>query len=247
MSAKSTSTALTALFVQRTVRVGKHHDNKGHGLYLVVPPAGSKRWEQRITVRGRRRTLSLGRFPDVSLQEARKRALRNFLLVFDGVDPLVHKLAQNRRVPTFAEAIEEVIALRRSTWTAPQMEQRWRRSLDIHVRPKLGHLLVSEIHTADVLKLLKSLRERLPKSVPRVRQQISAVLSWAVGLGYRTDDPCGAALDALMPEKAPASENHPALPFGQVSAALDRVRGSDSLDWSAASLGVHCAYCCSDQ
>ena len=107
------------------------------------------------------------------------------------------------------------------------MEQRWRRSLDIHVRPKLGHLLVSEIHTADVLKLLKSLRERLPKSVPRVRQQISAVLSWAVGLGYRTDDPCGAALDALMPEKAPASENHLALPFGQVSAALDRVRGSD--------------------
>ena len=170
---------LSAMGVHKCVRPGRYHDNKGHGLYLVVTPKRNKRWEQRITFGGRRRTLGLGRCPDVSLSLARQRALRNVLLAADGVDPLVHKRAQNRRVPTFTEAMEEVIALRRTDWTAPRMEQRWRRSLEIHVCPKLGHLLVSDIQTVDVVGVLKSLRERLPKSVPRVRQQISAVLAWA--------------------------------------------------------------------
>ena len=77
--------ALTALFVHKTGRVGKHYDNRGHGLYLSVSDTGSKRWEQRITFNSRCRNLGLGRYPDVSLREARKRALRNRQLV--GVDP----------------------------------------------------------------------------------------------------------------------------------------------------------------
>ena len=182
MGAKSTK-CLSGLRVQKTARAGKHHDNRGHGLYLLVSTDGRKRWEQRITVGGRRRTLGLGRYPDVSLCDARQRALRNYLLVYDGVDPLVHKREQKRSVPTFAEAVEQVIELRRSDWSSSQMEKQWRRSLECHVFLTLGHLLVSEIQTQDVVKVLKGVRERLPKSVPRVRQQISVVLSWAVGLG----------------------------------------------------------------
>ena len=96
---------LCAMGVHRTIRAGKHYDNKGHGLYLVVTPDGRKRWEQRITACGRRRTLGLGRYPDVSLSDARKRASRNCLLAFDGIDPIVHKRAQHRRVPTFVTRV----------------------------------------------------------------------------------------------------------------------------------------------
>ena len=219
--------SLSALSVHRATRPARYYDNRGHGLYLLVTRESTKRWEQRITSGSRRRTLGLGRYPDVSLALARERALRNVLLVANGVDPLVHKRAQNRRVPTFAEGAEEVIALRRSTWTAPRMEQRWRRSLEIHVYPRLGHLLVSEIETVDVVAVLKGLSERLPKSVPRVRQMISVVLSWAVGSGYRTHDPCGAALAAMLPDRTPESEHHDALPYAQVPDALAHVRVTD--------------------
>ena len=68
--------ALTALFVHKTRRVGKHYDNRGHGLYLCVSDTGSKRWEQRITLDTRCRYLGLGRYPDVSLREARKAVAR---------------------------------------------------------------------------------------------------------------------------------------------------------------------------
>ena len=223
MGAKSTK-CLNAMYVQKTRVVGNHHDNKGQGLYLVVTPAGRKRWEQRITACGRRRTLGLGRYPDVSLRDARNRASRNCLLAFDGIDPIVHKRAQHRRVPTFAEAADGAISDRRDIWSTPLMEQRWRRSLERHVYPSLGHLLVSDIHTQDVAKVLKRLKKRLPKSVVRVRQQISVVLAWALGSGFRTDNPCGSALDAVMKLKPTKSGYHQALPHDQVSDALARVR-----------------------
>ena len=226
MGAKSRH-CLNGLRVHKTVRAGKYHDNKGHGLYLVVTPDGRKRWEQRITACGRRRTLGLGRYPHVSLSDARKRASRNCLLAFDGIDPIVHKRAQHRRVPTFAEAADGAISDRRKKWTNPQMEQRWRRSLERHVCPSLGHLLVSDIHTQDVAKVLKRLNKRLPKSVVRVRQQISVVLAWAVGSGFRTDNPCGSALDAVLQLDPTKSGYHQALPHDQVSDALVRVRVAD--------------------
>ena len=222
-----TKKGLSALFVQRITRAGKYHDNKGHGLYLMVTPDGRKRWEQRITACGRRRTLGLGRYPDVSLSDARKRALRNCLLAFDGVDPIAHKRLQHRRVPTFAEAADGAISDRRKKWTNPQMEQRWRRSLERHVCPSLGHLLVSDIDTQVVAAVLSRLHERLPKSVVRVRQQISVVLAWAVGSGFRTDNPCGPALDAVLQLEPTKSGYHQALPHGQVSDALVRARVAD--------------------
>ena len=166
----------------------------------------------------------------ISRREPQRRPPARLALLpapLDGVDPLVHKRAQHRRMPTFAEAADEAISDRRDKWSTPQMEQRWRRSLARHVCPTLGHLLVSDVNTKDVATVLKRLHERLPKSVVRVRQQISVVLAWAVGSGYRTDNPCGSALDAVMPLALPESDSHAALPYDQVLDALVRVRTSD--------------------
>ena len=220
---------LTALFVHKTRRVGKHSDNRGHGLYLYVSGTGSKRWEQRITLDTRCRYLGLGRYPDVSLREARKRALRNRMLVDDGTDPYVHKHAQGHRVvPTFAEAVEHVIRLRRGKWTGEKTEQRWRRALELYVFPTLGTFRVSDIETHHVGTVLEAVAKRAPTSVSQVRQQIAAVTAWAVGQGYRQYDPCGSALAAVTPSHFVSDENHRALPYAQVSEALAIVRGCDA-------------------
>ena len=219
---------LTNFYIRNAEVPGRYYDFKGHGLCLVVSPEGNKRWTQRVTLLcGTRREPGLGRYPDVSLKAARLQALENHLKVARGEDPVELKRTQRRHVPTFAEAVEEVLELRRPDWSDPKVEQRWRRCLERHAYPALRHRSVSEIHTRDVVRVLVKLRQRFPKLVPRVRQQISAVLSWAVGMGYRTDDPCGAALDALMPGKPPPSDYHPALPYAQVPAALARARASE--------------------
>ena len=226
---------LTALFVHKTRRVGKHYDNRRHGLYLCVSDTGSKRWEQRITFNSRCRNLGLGRYPDVSLREARKRASRNRQLVDDGIDPYVHKRGHGRRVvPSFAEAVEHVIRLRRGKWTGEKTEQRWRRAFELYVFPRLGTFRVSDIETHHVGTVLEAVAERTPTSVSRVRQQIAAVTAWAVGQGYRPYDPCGSALDAVTPPDTVSDENHPALPYADVSEALAIVRGCDA--WTGTKL-----------
>ena len=52
---------LTALSVKKINTPGKYGD--GHGLYLIVDSSGAKRWEQRLTVQGRRNGKRL--LPDI--------------------------------------------------------------------------------------------------------------------------------------------------------------------------------------
>ena len=58
---------LSALFVKKTNKSGKYSD--GLGLYLIVEPTGSKRWEQRLTIRGKRCDLGLGSTKLVTLKK----------------------------------------------------------------------------------------------------------------------------------------------------------------------------------
>ncbi len=43
------------------------------GLFLEVPPTGSKRWRLRFSFQGKPGLISLGTYPEISLREARDR------------------------------------------------------------------------------------------------------------------------------------------------------------------------------
>ena len=43
------------------------------GLYLLLNPDGSRWWRLDYTIHGRRKTISLGTYPDVTLRLARER------------------------------------------------------------------------------------------------------------------------------------------------------------------------------
>ena len=217
---------LDTMFVSTRRDPGKYYDGRGHGLYLCVARTGAKRWEQRITVNGgRRRHLGLGRYPDVSLKQARQRAQRNHELVWEGEDPLVHKRRVRRPVPTFAEASEAMIALRRPTWTSPNRERDLRRTLEKHVHPRLGTLRVTDIEAPQILDVLHAVRDRAPKSVARVRQLVIATLSWALGQGHRVSVPPASALE--VPTDA-SVEHHKALEHAHLPAAAAVVGDCDA-------------------
>ena len=97
--------ALSAAFV-RTAKPGYYCD--GNGLYLRVDRSGARRWEQRLRIQGRNRTLGLGGCQLVSLAEAREKAFTNRKIARSGGDPRAerHKV---RDMPTFAEAAARVL------------------------------------------------------------------------------------------------------------------------------------------
>ena len=199
----------------------------GNGLYLVVTPsggAGGKSWVQRIAIDGVQRELGLGSVREVSLREARARALENRRIARRGGDPS----RRVPRMPTFAQAFDAVIALRRPAWKDPTvMEARWRASMERYALDRLGELPVGAVATADLLDVLAPLWGSLDEA-RRLKQRMGLVMQWAVAQGYRCDNPAGEVLAAALPPVGRRTTPRAALPYADVPAALATVRASDA-------------------
>ena len=59
----------------------------GGGMYLLLKPDGSRYWRLDYRFAGKRKTLALGVYPEVSLDEARKQRSAAKSLLADGLDP----------------------------------------------------------------------------------------------------------------------------------------------------------------
>ena len=70
---------------------------------MIVEPTGSKRWEQRLTIRGKRCDLGLGSTKLVTLEEARPTAQSNKKTAKDGGDPRQLKKLQDGERLSFYE------------------------------------------------------------------------------------------------------------------------------------------------
>ena len=179
---------------------------------------------QRLAVNGRPRDIGLGSLRDVSLKEARAQALENRRVARRGGDPT----RRDPRMPTFAEAFDAAVALRRPAWKDPDaMEARWRRSMERHAMDLLGPKPVGAVTTADVLAVLEPVWATL-REAPRLRQRIGLAMQWAVAQGHRTDNPAGEALTAALPRASRDATPRRALHHSEVAAALATVRASDA-------------------
>lgn len=63
----------------------------GGGLYLFVSPFGGKSWRYDYRVNGKRETLTIGKFPEVSLEDARNSHAEARTAVVLGISPTQEK------------------------------------------------------------------------------------------------------------------------------------------------------------
>ena len=59
----------------------------GGGLYLHITPAGGKLWKLDYAIDGKRKTLSIGKYPSISLAEARAAADHARKMKAQGIAP----------------------------------------------------------------------------------------------------------------------------------------------------------------
>ena len=211
------------LTAAKAARPGKHHD--GHGLFLVVTKAGAKRWTQRYTVDGRRREAGLGKFPDLSLAEARKMGAQVRTAVATGGDPIAER--QRAKAPTFREAAEKVFDLNRRQWT-PRHQKWWWSSMETNVFPMIGHIPVDQIRRADVLAVVEPIWAVKHETARKVRGRIRAVLGWATAHEYLEFNPAGDAIDGALPKSPVPVRHHPSLPYDELAEAVDVVRDTEA-------------------
>jgi len=87
LSRKLTDMRLRRLKSRRIVR--KISD--GGGLYVLVAPTGGRYWRYNYRFDGKQKTIALGIYPDVSLDQARARHQAARRLLAAGVDPARRK------------------------------------------------------------------------------------------------------------------------------------------------------------
>ncbi|MFT3793033.1 MAG: integrase arm-type DNA-binding domain-containing protein [Rudaea sp.] len=170
------------------------------GMFMLVQPSGAKWW--RFTYRrpgtGKRNTLSLGTFPDVSLKRAREKRDEARALLADGIDPGERRKAEAEAgEDTFEAVAEDWLALKARDWTQNNyVKERIR--LFKHAVPWIGHMPIKDIGVSHVRSILdRVIKHGNIDTARRVRQTMSCVFRYAIAHERATNDPAHALVDFL--------------------------------------------------
>jgi integrase len=226
------SIKVTAKQVESLIKnnvIGRH--SVGEGVYLNIKPEGSISWIFRYQLDGRRRNMGLGAYhrSSFTLADARRKAdqLRNSLS--NNVDPIAHRqkvrvkaeVERQKQSNTFQTCAEAFIDSKKAGWKNAKHHQQWVNTLTTYAFPVIGKTPVSEIETAQVLKILKPIWTTKTETATRVRTRIELVLDYAEALKLRSgSNPARwrGHLATILPNAAKIRkiEHHPALPYDEL-------------------------------
>lgn len=200
------------------------------GLLLQITPTGARSWILRTLIAGKRRSLGLGAYPDVTLAQARERAREAKDKAWNNIDPIEEKKAAQaalraaaHRGLTFADAFEKYSEAKLSELGSDADRVRWRSSIQRYVLPEIGDMLVGDLTVQDMLRVLSPVWESKTDTATRVRARIEAILAWATVAGHRTgDNPARWKhnLDMMLPKpsKVAKGDNQPTVALDEVAA-----------------------------
>jgi integrase len=172
----------------------------GGGLYLEVAPSGGRWWRYKYRHMGREKRISLGTYPDTSLQLARQKHADARRLLANGKDPSEERqAAKAANADTFAGIAAEWQQQRRgkitdSTWGKVQ----WL-LVDL-LGPHIGSKPIAQLKPADVLRALRRIEASgKHETAHRARQVVGQVCRFAVATGRSESEPTAALRGALVP------------------------------------------------
>jgi hypothetical protein len=181
------------LSYQRVLKLkeaGKYED--GGGLRLVVDRQLNKRWVLRLTIKGKRRELGLGSFPETSLEAARHKAAELRSQAAEGVDQRAIETKERRaRGVSFEEAFWTYFEVKQHTLSNAKHLKQWPSTMKAYVFPVIGKMPVNEVAAGDIISLLQPIWYEKAETARRVLQRLEAVFKSAIVRGFREKaSPC---------------------------------------------------------
>jgi integrase len=164
------------------------------GLHLSVYQNGSKLWQLRYRCEGKEKTASLGKYPDVSLAEARNKRDQMRKQIANGIDPVQAKRATKEANKLAQVNSFEAVA---RTWFAGWKTGRSQRHAEYVIRrleadvfPVIGSRPVSEIQAPELVKMMKAIQNRGALDIAkRCFQMTGQVFRYAIAHGIAQRNP----------------------------------------------------------
>jgi integrase len=173
----------------------------GKGLYLEITTAGSKIWRIKYRHAGKEKRLSLGKYPEISLKDARESLAEKRSLLAKGVDPSAERKATKAAPSASFEAVaREWVAGQSGTW-APGHTERVLSLLENDIFPHLGKRSTGDITAPELLTVVRRVERRVLERAHRALGTCGQVFRYAVATGRAERNPAADLKGALPPFK----------------------------------------------
>jgi len=164
------------------------------GLHLLITPTGGKLWRWKYRFEGAEKLMAFGRYPEVSLSDARERRDMARRKLASGIDPMAERMARKTAVIVATEHTFEKIAGRwLEHWNGNKSARHvstTRNRLRVNVYPVLGSRPVAEIEPMELVELAKRIEARGASDMAkRILQIVGMVLRYAVAHGFSKRNP----------------------------------------------------------
>lgn len=183
-------------------RPDKYSD--GNNLRLWVRSTGSKVWVCDYKYADKRQSLTIGKYPSMSLADARQRNQQIKDLIGQGINPKQEK--KRLQSDTDGTKTFDAIAQRwhddRKSHIAPTTYSRDYSQYQRDIKPTIGHLNIDEITAPDILAIGKAVEARGATDMARrAIRQTGQIFKQAIREGLITHNPANDLTEALQPHK----------------------------------------------
>ncbi|MGP5009983.1 tyrosine-type recombinase/integrase [Psychrobacter glacincola] len=183
-------------------RPDKYSD--GNNLRLWVRSTGSKVWVCDYKYADKRQSLTIGKYPAMSLADARQRNQQIKDLIAQGINPKQDKKrlqADTDGTKTF-DALAQRWHKDRKPHIAPTTHSRDYSQYQRDIKPTIGHLNIDEITAPDILAIGKAVEARGATDMARrAIRQTGQIFKQAIREGLITHNPANDLTEALQPHK----------------------------------------------
>lgn len=185
-----------------------------NGLYLYVPVTGKKVWQLRYKLDGKEKVLTVGKYPLMSLQEARDKAWIAKKDVSVGVDPVKAKKLSVKD-NSFSSIYQEWYEHKKQVWSEVYSTELSRMFQD-DILPLIGGMEIHEIEPMQILEVIRRFEDRgAMERANKARRRCGEVFRYAIVTGRAKYNPAPDLADAM---KGYRKKNYPFLPADQIPA-----------------------------
>ena len=160
----------------------------GDGLRLRVDKNNNKNWVFRYSMFGKSKDMGLGKFPIVTLNDARQKLVNAKKIIYEGKDPIKLKkeklIELKRKSITFKKIRDEFIETFKVEWSNSKHKNQWINTLNTYADPIIGDLAPSEIKPHHVLSILKTFLSSKHETASRVRQRLERIFSYCIASDF---------------------------------------------------------------
>ncbi|HAX4180000.1 TPA: tyrosine-type recombinase/integrase [Escherichia coli] len=186
----------------------------GNGLYLYVPVSGKKVWQLRYKIDGKEKILTVGKYPLMTLQEARDKAWTARKDISVGIDPVKAKKTSSNN-NSFSAIYKEWYEHKKQVWSVGYANE-LAKMFDDDILPIIGGLEIQDIEPMQLLEVIRRFEDRgAMERANKARRRCGEVFRYAIVTGRAKYNPAPDLADAM---KGYRKKNYPFLPADQIPA-----------------------------